>query len=224
MEKMEQVVPPARIKDIVTRDMPDEVLVYDLKNHKAHCLNQTAATVWKYCDGQATVTEIVKQLKNDLNLTIDEATVWLAVERLSRANLLESQIAAPAGSSRQSRRETMRRLGFGVAVSVPLVMSIVAPTAMAGASVCFAATDRPIGCNCATSSECQSNCCDVAAPGPSGLANTCRPVSPTNQRPGGSVTCNPAAAPAANTTGPNNNCCSGSCRQGPVASGGQVCV
>lgn len=136
MEKMEQVVPTARTKDIVTRDMPDEVLVYDLKNHKAHCLNQTAAAVWKYCNGQATVTEIKRQMKTDLDLTIDEATVWLAVERLSKANLLEVQITVPIGSSRQSRRETIRRLGMGFAVSVPLVMSIVAPTAIAGASTC----------------------------------------------------------------------------------------
>lgn len=135
MQQTEQVVPPARTKDIVTRDMPDEVLVYDLKTHKAHCLNQTAATVWKYCDGQATVAEIVMQLKNDLNLTIDEATVWLAVERLSRADLLVARIVASPKNSRLGRREAIRRLGLGTAITVPMVMSVIAPTAQAACSI-----------------------------------------------------------------------------------------
>ena len=138
MNQNEHALPQARTTEIVTKDMPDEVLVYDLKTHKAHCLNQTAAAVWKYCDGKTSVAEIAAQMKNDLNLTVDKATIWLAVERLSRADLLEIRITVPAGSSRQSRRETIKRLGMGFAVSVPLVMSVVAPAAAAAASGCEA--------------------------------------------------------------------------------------
>jgi len=29
-----------------------EVLIYDLERNKAHCLNNTAARVWQYCDGE----------------------------------------------------------------------------------------------------------------------------------------------------------------------------
>ena len=53
--------PMARQNGIVVQEMPDEVLVYDLDSNKAHCLNQSAALVWKSCDGTNTVGDIVKQ-------------------------------------------------------------------------------------------------------------------------------------------------------------------
>ena len=43
----------ARHDELVVQELPDEVLVYDLRKHKAHCLNQTAAFVWNHCNGQA---------------------------------------------------------------------------------------------------------------------------------------------------------------------------
>ena len=128
MEKKEQAIPQARTADIVTRDLPDEVLVYDLNNHKAHCLNHTAATVWKYCDGKATVPEITARLKSDHQLAADDATVWLAVNRLSRANLLQERIKQSRGNTLLGRRAALR---IGTAVAVPIVMSIIAPTAQA---------------------------------------------------------------------------------------------
>ncbi len=41
------------MSDLVMKEMPDEVLLYDLKQHKAHCLNQAAALVWRYCQKNA---------------------------------------------------------------------------------------------------------------------------------------------------------------------------
>lgn len=154
------LLPLARALDLVTREMPDEVLVYDLKRHKAHCLNQTAAMVWKYCDGQKTVADIARQIEKNLNTTVDEAFVWLGVERLGKAHLLEERLSPPLGSSRLSRREAIRRLGLGAALAVPVVMSIVAPTAVSAAS-CVA---NGQGTNCSmntTSSACCSMCCQI---------------------------------------------------------------
>jgi len=37
--------PTARKSGLVVQDVPDEVLIFDLKSNKAHCLNLTAATV-----------------------------------------------------------------------------------------------------------------------------------------------------------------------------------
>ncbi len=50
-------VPIARKEGLVIQEMPEEVLVYDLDTNKAHCLNQTAAFVWKSCDGRNSVAE-----------------------------------------------------------------------------------------------------------------------------------------------------------------------
>jgi hypothetical protein len=140
--------------------MPDEVLVYDLKRHKAHCLNQTAAMVWKYCDGQRTVADIAKLMQKDLHTPVDEEAVWFAVDRLGKAHLLEERLSPPAGSSRLSRRDAIRRLGLGAALAVPVVMSIVAPTAVSAAS-CVADGQ---GTNCGgstTSGACCSMCCRI---------------------------------------------------------------
>ncbi|MDQ2976351.1 MAG: hypothetical protein M3R69_13215 [Acidobacteriota bacterium] len=37
-------VPQARKKDLIIEELPNERLVYDWKNNRAHCLNQTTAT------------------------------------------------------------------------------------------------------------------------------------------------------------------------------------
>lgn len=51
-------LPKARQSQLIVKDLPDEVLVYDLDRDKAHCLNHTAGMVWKNCDGKSNVTEI----------------------------------------------------------------------------------------------------------------------------------------------------------------------
>ena len=40
--------PRARTEGLVVTELPDELLVYDLERHRAHCLNPTAALVFKH--------------------------------------------------------------------------------------------------------------------------------------------------------------------------------
>ena len=47
----------ARQNGLVVQEMPGEVLVYDLDSNKAHCLNESAATVWRSCDGNNSVAD-----------------------------------------------------------------------------------------------------------------------------------------------------------------------
>jgi hypothetical protein len=54
--------PLARTDNLVINELTDEVLVYDLQRDKAHCLNHTAASVWKQCDGRSTAAEIARRL------------------------------------------------------------------------------------------------------------------------------------------------------------------
>ncbi|MBW1688466.1 MAG: PqqD family protein, partial [Deltaproteobacteria bacterium] len=76
-------------------ELPDELLVYDLERHKAHCLNPTAALVFKHCDGRTSVKQIARTLGSELEFAADERLVWLSLERLGKANLLEAR-PAPA--------------------------------------------------------------------------------------------------------------------------------
>jgi Coenzyme PQQ synthesis protein D (PqqD) len=151
----DQLRPRARTKGLVVQALPDEVLVYDLKRHKAHCLNSTAALIWKSCDGQTPLAEIVHMLAQEMNTAVPEAVVVIALQQLGRAHLLEERFHLAGGGASMSRREVMRRLGWGAAVALPLVTSIVAPTAVE------AATCLPGGAICTTSAQCCSGSCLV---------------------------------------------------------------
>lgn len=147
-------VPRARTEGLVIQELPDEVLVYDRDRDKAHCLNQTAALVWKYCDGKTTVTNIAKRLELDLKTEhVDEKVVWYALDQLSKDHLLEENMVPPAILAGMSRREMVRVLGLAAVVAIPLVTSIVAPTP-AQASTCL-----PSNASCTAGAQCCSGTC-----------------------------------------------------------------
>ena len=124
----------ARNEELVVQELPGEVLVYDLRRHKAHCLNKTSAFVWNHCDGQTTADEIARLMEKEWQTPVTEGVVWFALDKLGKADLLQERIILPQARAGMSRRSAVRRLAFG-ALLVPAVMTIVAPTAMAGASV-----------------------------------------------------------------------------------------
>ena len=188
-------LPLARTKDLVVKEMSDEVLVYDLKSHKAHCLNWTAALVWKHCLGQRTVADITRLIAQEQHVAVDEGAVWLALQRLSRADLLEEPVALPTGSPRFGRREAMRQMGLGTAIAVPIVMSIIAPTAEAACTVGAPGTVCPAPAGGVGSpgivptAVCCSTCCSDGSPS--------RCVTPGLVAPGGA--CNRGCQCASNT-------------------------
>jgi hypothetical protein len=136
--------PTARKTGLVIQEMPDELLVYDTENNKAHCLNQTAAFVWKSCDGKRSVTNISDLYGNESGAKISEDLIWLAIDQLTENNLLEHKIkSAFAG---QSRRDVIKKIGFASVVAIPIVASLAAPrNALALAS-----------CGCSTLSQCSN--------------------------------------------------------------------
>ena len=80
--------PVARKEGLVIQEMPDEVLAYDLKTNKAHCLNHTAAFVWRTCDGKNSVADITKLFGNQAGTPVQEDLVWLAIDQLNENNFL----------------------------------------------------------------------------------------------------------------------------------------
>ena len=149
------VEPLARKEGLVVQELSDEILVYDLDRDKAHCLNQTAALVWKYCDGKTSVANIATHLQRQFKAPIDEKVVWLALDQLSKDHLLEEPIALPATMAGITRREMVRALGLAAMVAIPLVTSIVAPLPAQ------AATCAPAGQPCTSSLQCCSGLCMV---------------------------------------------------------------
>lgn len=142
--------PKARVEGVVVRELPDEVLVYDLETHKAVCLNSTAAAVWRLCDGRRTPSDIRRALEKSAGGAVPEELVWLALEQLGRDRLLDARPPRPSELAGLSRREMMRRVGLAAAVALPAVASIVAPT-RADAASCL-----PQGSTCNESAQCCS--------------------------------------------------------------------
>jgi len=152
-------LPRMREQGLVVDELPDEVLVYDLDRHKAHCLNRTAALVWRRCDGKTRPAEIARRLQGELDQPFNEDLVWLALRQLNQINLLAEPVGLPPKLAGMSRREMVRTLGIAAAVAVPLVTSIVSPTAVQ------ASTCTPKGGGCTTSSQCCSKLCNPGGPG-----------------------------------------------------------
>lgn len=142
--------PRARAERMVVRELPDEVLVYDLDTHRAVCLNSTAAEVWRLCDGRRTPADIREALEKSSGGHVPEELVWLALEQLGRDNLLDACPPRPVGLAGLSRRDMIKRVGLAAALTLPAVSSIVAPTP-AEASSCL-----PAGASCSTTAQCCS--------------------------------------------------------------------
>lgn len=145
-------LPRRRVDGIVVQEISDEVLVYDLERHKAHCLNRTSALVWNRCDGQTSVSELKRLLEQELGAMPDDDLILLAIEQLSKRHLLEQGFARLESNS-ISRRALVRKLGLATAVALPLITSLVAPTPAQ------AATCVPNGGACSTGAQCCSGIC-----------------------------------------------------------------
>ena len=147
-------LPAARREGLVVQELSTEVLVYDLTNDKAHCLNETSAFIWKQCDGQTTLAEAQSRLERHFANPVDEQMIWLALDQLAKFDLLESRVRRPAGMASLSRRALMQRMGMAAIITVPLITSIVAPPVHAQAS-CVSP-----GGPCNGNGNCCSKTCD----------------------------------------------------------------
>ena len=148
--------PIARKSGLVVQEVPDEVLVYDLETNKAHCLNNSAAMVWRSCDGNNSVADIAKLVESQAGDKVTEDFVWLAIDQLSENNLLEQQITT--GFAGQSRREAIKKIGLASMVAIPVIASLVAPQSALAAQSCNC--NNPGQCNNSQNNQCPSttNC------------------------------------------------------------------
>lgn len=156
--------PTARKSGLVIQEVPEEVLVYDLDTNKAHCLNKTAALVWKSCDGTRSVSDIAAHVGSVAGESVSDDLVWLAIDQLRENDLLER--AAVVEKKGISRREVIKRIGFTSMVALPVIASLVAPpTALAVGS-----------CNCLGDTECGPGTPNQSCPSATCNGNgQCRP-------------------------------------------------
>lgn len=207
--------PLSRRDKIVIQEMDDELLIYDLAKNKAYCLNQTLAIIWQECDGENSVTQISLNLSKKLKVNVNEDLVWLALKQLKNESLLEKSVEIKTPFDGLNRREIVKRIGFASMVALPILSSVLAPSAISAQSAgCGCSTPsgslaRSPGCNCVMNSDCCSNVCSGGI--------ICA-VSGGNA-PGSASCCQPVVCGSANTNGlapgclcvGNGNCASGNC-------------
>jgi hypothetical protein len=142
-EKMKnQNNPTARQQGLVVQELPDETLVYDIDSNKAHCLNRSAAFVWRSCDGSNSVADIVNQFELNGGGKVTEDFVWLAIDQLNDNNLLEAGV--PLRFQGQSRRQVLKTIGLASVAALPVIASLVAPPSALGS----------VSCACQSPAEC----------------------------------------------------------------------
>jgi hypothetical protein len=154
----------ARKDGLVVQELQGETLVYDVRRDRAHCLNRVASLVWHRSDGRTSVGDMARLLERELGTPVDEQVVSLALERLGKAHLLRERISAPTGPAAHSRREIIRKLSLagGVALLLPVVDSIVAPTPASAAtcpSSCVGKTNGTLCGGCTGTKCCQGGLC-----------------------------------------------------------------
>ena len=148
-----KALPRARQASLIIKEVEGETLIYDRDSDEAHCLNLTAASIWKSCDGQSTVSEIAGRLGTDMKAPVDENVVWMALDQLEKFKLLEKPVDIPQTFvSGMTRRQAVRALGVA-AIALPVITSIIVPTAALAQSL------LPLGFCCNNPNQCQTGCC-----------------------------------------------------------------
>ena len=168
--RQENEQPQARTSDLVVKGVGEELLVYDLARHRAHSLNRVAAAVWRACDGTRGVAALGQAAARESGQAVPVDAVRYALQSLGRAQLMEG----PVAEGGLTRREVMARLGTAAAIALPLVTTIIAPTA-AQALSCFIENEGP----CTSLTQCCAGACGGANCVCSFSKNMFRCVRPT---------------------------------------------
>lgn len=158
------MTPNARKDNLIVQELADELLVYDLKKHKAICLNKTSAMIWLNCDGNSSVTEIAKSVETKLGKPVSDEIVLFALDQLNKSDLLEFQADYSNSFEGLSRREIIKKVGLATAIALPIVSSLTAPMAIHAQSCPPAGTgmaDIPAGsgCPCLQPQDCSGGSC-----------------------------------------------------------------
>jgi hypothetical protein len=148
-------LPLARSQDLIIEELGDEILVYDSKVDKGHCLSRDAARVWQRCDGRTPAEGLAAQVGLDLE------RVESALAELASCELLEE------GEGHTRRELGVKAVTAGAAIAAtPLIMSVLAPTPAMAATINQCIKFSSNNCGGSTSDGCSSTtgCCCCTPP------------------------------------------------------------
>lgn len=155
-------LPEARAEALLSEQVGDELVVYDLTSKAVHCLSPLASAVFAHCDGRTDPSRIADVAEERLGRPVSVDEVSAAVEQLEERSLLATPPLVFQDGNGVSRRDLMKKsaLAGAAVVAAPLITSIAAPTAMAAGS------QIATGCSgCGGNPQCISNHCCQGNPG-----------------------------------------------------------
>lgn len=164
-------LPPARNSEVVIQQLENETLVYDLSINKAYCLNETSARVFLAAGNNGTFEDLRKRYK------LSDELIYLALDELKKNNLIQDEYSSPFAGI--SRREVIRKVGLTSMVALPVISTLIAPTAAHAGS---GGLQRGSACN--TTSQCRSGDFCVVT-NPAGPTSYCCYSTAANRRPPG---------------------------------------
>lgn len=189
-----KLLPLARSENIVVQELGREVLIYDLKTHKAFNLNETSSIVYRACDGFTSFEEL--RIKHQFT----DELIFLALDELKKQNLIAEDQNYESPFAGMTRRQVIRKVGLATMVALPVIASLVAPTAAQAQSGLL-----PLFAACSSNGQCASNFCTqgpprCCVPGTAGIrgANVCCDGTPAN--------CNPQCCSNTGTISPFPGC------------------
>jgi hypothetical protein len=161
-------LPKGRDRELVIQELEDEVLIFDLNTNKAYSLNDTSSAIWSLCDGHSSVSDIARKLSAKLNRPVAEEFVWLALDQFKKDDLLSNGKEIEIDFNGLSRREVIRKIGFTSMIALPVIGSLVAPTAAMAASGAVGCGTVGQGCSgsgvgtcCMGTAYCMGSTCAV---------------------------------------------------------------
>ncbi len=147
--KEQQILPSLRTRKLVVNKLPNELLIYDLENNRAYCLNETAQAIMEQCDGKTTILEATQSIGRQLKTKMTEEMIWFTIDQLKNAKLIDQYTEIPIDTSGITRRSLLRS-ATALGISIPLITSLVAPIAANAQSTCVTdgqpCTDDPDPC------------------------------------------------------------------------------
>jgi hypothetical protein len=131
--------PRAQRSGFLVKAVGDQLVTFDQSRQRLHVLSRTAALVWRHCNGEHTVAELVDLVGKEVGAPVDESLITLALAQLDEAQLLENTIAPASRDDGLSRRELLQRAAvLAAGVMLPAITSCglpTEPTAFASASL-----------------------------------------------------------------------------------------
>jgi len=121
--------PRAQRSGFLVKPVGDQVVVFDQSRQSLHVLSQTAALVWRHCDGRHTVAELIDLVGGELGVPVDESVITLALAQLDEARLLADRLTPAAGDGGVSRRDLLHMAGaLAAGIMLPTITSCGVPT------------------------------------------------------------------------------------------------